>query len=65
MNQLIFDKSVPGRRAFLLPRPGRAETAGDLPIPASLRAAEPPQLPEVGELDVIRHFTALSQQLQR
>lgn len=62
MSQLIFDKSVAGRRAITMPRLTAAEAAGELPLPPLLCAAEPPALPEVSELDVIRHFTRLSQQ---
>ena len=53
----IFDKSVPGRRAVRMV-PDGAEVA--MPIKADLLRAEPPELPELGELDVVRHFTALS-----
>ncbi len=58
---LIFELSRPGRRAFSLPPldvPEQAET--DLLPPDRLRE-EPPLLPEVSELDVVRHFTRLSQ----
>jgi glycine cleavage system P protein (glycine dehydrogenase) subunit 2 len=54
--KLIFEKSRPGRRA------GRAPDAG-LPVPevpAELRRAEPPRLPEIAEPDLLRHFTELS-----
>jgi glycine dehydrogenase subunit 2 len=54
--KLIFEKSRPGRRA------GRAPDRG-LPvpeIPADLRRAEPPRLPEIAEPDLLRHFTELS-----
>jgi glycine dehydrogenase subunit 2 len=55
---LIFELGKPGRRAGTQfpPRvPGSAE------IPAHLRRAAPPALPEVSELQVVRHFTRLSQ----
>ncbi len=55
---VIFEHSRPGRRA-----PSHAPTAtaevGDLPA-AALRST-PPLLPEVSELQVVRHFTRLSQ----
>ena len=54
--QLIFEKSVPGRRAVRLP-------ALDVPepqIPQHLRRAAPAELPEVSELQAVRHFTQLS-----
>jgi glycine dehydrogenase subunit 2 len=54
--QLIFEKSHPGRRAGRTPNHG-------LPVPelpAELRRAEPPRLPEIAEPDLLRHFTKLS-----
>ncbi len=56
--KLIFEKSRPGRRGFRFPRKD-VPTAAALP-PEYLRA-EPAELPEVSELDVVRHFTRLSQ----
>src|SRR5688500_9248506 len=53
---LIYEKSRPGRRAATLPR-------HDLPaaeVPADLRRAEPPRLPELAEPELVRHFTELS-----
>src|ERR1700691_6700357 len=55
---LIFEWSRPGRGAgtqFPPPVPGSAE------IPVHLRRAAPPVLPEVSELQAVRHFTRLSQ----
>jgi len=54
--KLIFEKSQPGRRASVIPKP-------DVPpaeVPEELRRAEPPRLPEVTEFEVVRHFTELS-----
>jgi len=54
---LIFEKSRPGRRAYAqAPR----ETA-DAEIPAELLRDDVLLLPEVSELQVVRHFTRLSQ----
>jgi glycine dehydrogenase subunit 2 len=53
----IFDKSVPGRRAV---RVVHAGVDTPMPIKASLLRKDPPALPELSELDVVRHFTALS-----
>ncbi len=54
---LIFEKSVPGRRGVELP-------ACDVPeppeIPARYRRGRDAELAELSELDVVRHFTALS-----
>lgn len=56
--KLIFEKSVHGRRGFGLP-------ASDVPvkakIPAQYARKDDAQLPEVSELDVVRHYTHLSQ----
>jgi glycine dehydrogenase subunit 2 len=59
--QTIFDLSAPGRRATaqLAVEPGAASDAlAD--IPESLLRREPPVLPEVSELQVVRHYTNLS-----
>jgi glycine dehydrogenase subunit 2 len=55
---LIFEKSRPGRRAFAQ-APAEAAEAG---IPAAFLRDEPALLPEVSELQVVRHFTRLSQE---
>jgi glycine dehydrogenase subunit 2 len=58
--ELLFELSHPGRRAHRLP-------ACDVPVqeitsllPASSVADAPPPLPEVGEIDLVRHFVNLS-----
>ena len=55
---LIFDRSRPGRR-------NRAQApavgARAPEIPGHLLRRDPPLLPEVSELDAVRHYTALSQ----
>jgi len=56
--RLIFDKSVPGRRGVRLPRHDAPE---EFQLPNRLRRAKAAELPEVSELDVVRHFTRLSQ----
>jgi len=61
--KLIFEHSRPGRGAFdqwpRLPQGGAAAVGAD--IPEELARKEPPFLPEVSELDAVRHFTRLSQ----
>src|SRR6267142_135172 len=58
--QLIFEYSHPGRGARdQWPHDPGAAALADLP--AKLRRARPPELPEVGELEAVRHFTRLSQ----
>ena len=55
---LIFEQSSPGRRAFAQ-APGKvAELTG---IPQHLRRKKPAPLPEVSELQAVRHYTRLSQ----
>jgi glycine dehydrogenase subunit 2 len=54
--KLVFERSEPGRSAYSLPR-------HDLPpaeVPAELRRAEPPRLPELAEPDLLRHYTELT-----
>jgi len=55
--KLIFEKSVSGRRGFSV-------SECDVPVKSELSAAYcrkvQPKLPEVSELDVIRHYTNLS-----
>ena len=55
---LIFEKSVAGRRGYRLPASDVPSTIGELP--ARFRRIQPPGLPEVSEVDLIRHFTRLS-----
>ena len=55
--QLIFEKSRPGRRA-VSPGPLDVPMAS---LPEGVCRAAAPALPEMGELDVVRHFTLLSQ----
>jgi glycine dehydrogenase subunit 2 len=61
VEKLIFEKGAPGRRAATM-------TAMDVPteslesmVPASLLRKEPAPLPEVSEIEVVRHYTHLSQ----
>src|SRR5512133_118058 len=55
--QLIYERSFPGRSGVKLP-------ASDVPaagaLPEALLRNEPAGLPEVSELDAVRHFTNLS-----
>lgn len=58
---LIFETSKPGRKAYSLPVCDVPETdLSSLMDPKYLRT-NAPNLPEVSELDAIRHFTQLSQ----
>ncbi len=55
--KLIFDKSAPGRRAV---RTVAWDVDTTVQIRKDLLRDTPPDLPELSELDVVRHFTALS-----
>ena len=57
MSTLIFERSRSGRTSAALAPAGAA--CDD--IPAALRRDAPPPLPEASELDVVRHYTSLSQ----
>src|SRR5258708_18674421 len=58
--ELLFELSHPGRRAHRLPECDvPIGSAGEL-LPAAALADEPPPLPEVGEIDLVRHFVNLS-----
>lgn len=62
MTELIFEKDVAGANSFQLPP---FEGAGDDStenIPGHLLRASLPEIPSVSEIELIRHFTALSYQ---
>jgi glycine dehydrogenase subunit 2 len=56
----IYERSKPGRRAFVPPRLDVPEQPLDDLLPAHLRRQEPPQLPEVSEPEIVRHYNRLS-----
>ena len=53
---LLWEKGAPGRNGFSLP----ARDVDRAPVPDHL-LGEAPDLPDLGELDVVRHYTRLSQ----
>jgi glycine dehydrogenase subunit 2 len=56
--QLLFELSHSGRRTHRLPEcdvPSKGEV-----LPSEAVAADPPPLPELGEIDLVRHFVNLS-----
>jgi glycine dehydrogenase subunit 2 len=57
MSELIFEKSRGGRRAFAQ----APAAAGEVSIPEQFLRSDKPRLPEASELQVVRHFTRLSQ----
>jgi len=55
--KIIFEKSVKGRRAVRFPIPD----VPDAPkLPGNLKREKEAELPELAEIDVIRHFTNLA-----
>ena len=59
-NELIFELSKPGRIAHRLPENDVQETAIEELIPSEYLNDEELDLPEVSEIDIIRHYTNLS-----
>ncbi|MBU5347077.1 aminomethyl-transferring glycine dehydrogenase subunit GcvPB [Paenibacillus lautus] len=57
---LIFELSKPGRVAYSLPECDVPEIDAASLIPEGLLRSKPAELPEVYEVDVIRHYTELS-----
>ncbi|OIJ16055.1 glycine dehydrogenase (aminomethyl-transferring) [Anaerobacillus arseniciselenatis] len=57
---LIFELSKPGRISYSLPSLDVTETDLNELLPNDLIRDEAPELPEVSELQLIRHYTALS-----
>jgi glycine dehydrogenase subunit 2 len=55
---VIFEKSVPGRRGLDVVD---SEVPVQADFPAALLRDQPAGMPELSELDVVRHFTELSQ----
>lgn len=59
-NKLIFELSKEGRKAYSLPKSDVGERAVEDLIPAHLLTKQDTDLPEVSEVDVVRHYTLLS-----
>ncbi len=56
----IFDRSKPGRRAFVAPALDVPQRPLDELLEPRLRRERPAQLPEVSEPEIVRHFNRLS-----
>jgi len=54
---LSIEKSIPGRRGIRFAKPTKPASAY---LPDRLLRTSPPRLPELSELDVVRHYTRLS-----
>ena len=61
--ELIFEQSVPGNCAVSLPATDVPPVDREQVIPRELLADGPPPLPEIGELDLVRHYTRLAHRL--
>lgn len=59
-NTLIFELSKPGRIGYSLPKGEFSDSLSSL-LPQELLREVDPNLPEVSELDVVRHYTNVSQ----
>ncbi|NWQ40000.1 aminomethyl-transferring glycine dehydrogenase subunit GcvPB [Bacillus sp. EB106-08-02-XG196] len=57
---LIFELSTPGRIGYSLPEMDVPELELSSLLPEGYLREEEPELPEVSELDIMRHYTALS-----
>jgi glycine dehydrogenase subunit 2 len=61
VESLIFEKGAPGRRAASMPSMDVPTASLEELIPAQLLRTEPAALPEVSEIEVVRHYTHLAQ----
>ncbi len=63
---IIFELSRPGERGVLMPTadPGIEEAVGDgiSSLPSNMVRKDPPALPELGQMQVLKHFLRLSQE---
>src|SRR5258708_3424810 len=59
--KLIFEKGAPGRRNATLPALDIPEKSVETVVPAEFLRSEPAPLPEVSEIELVRHYTHLSQ----
>jgi glycine dehydrogenase subunit 2 len=56
----IFERSVEGRRAGVLPEPDVPVRPLDELIPRAMLRADTPRLPEVAEPEIVRHYNRIS-----
>lgn len=59
MGSLIFEKSIPGSNSFTVPKD---DLGVDINIPADLARNDAPILPDISEIELVRHYTNLSHQ---
>ncbi len=60
-DKLVFELSSPGRMAYSLPEPDVDVERARAALPATYLRRKAAELPEVSELDVVRHYSRLSQ----
>lgn len=60
MPQTLFEQSVPGRQGVSLPETKESVSITDW-VPQSLQRQTAPRLPELSQLEVMRHYVKLSQ----
>ncbi len=58
--ELLFEISQPGHRSHRLPACDVPAPEPNELLPTGVLAEAPPPLPEIGEIDLVRHFTNLS-----
>lgn len=59
-NRLIFEMSSRGRTGYTMPKLDVPALSDDDAVPRKFRREKPPELPEVSEPEVVRHFTNIS-----
>ena len=60
VEKTLFEKSRPGRVGMRVPAAGVPDRGWLASIPAHLRRADAPALPQLSEPEVVRHFTRIS-----
>lgn len=60
MEKLIFEKSLPGRKAYSLPKIDLSEYSSEKLLPENYKRRRELNLPELSEIEVARHFVKLS-----
>ncbi len=60
---IIFELGAPGRIGFMVPELEKEilEVVGEIAIPEKIRRSSPPKLPELSEVETLRHFVNLTQ----
>ncbi len=61
VESLIFEKGAPGRRAATMTAMDVPTEALESMVPANMLRKELAPLPEVSEIEIVRHYTHLSQ----